>query len=305
MKKFLVPVSRSHYTFLSLRALGDAVICVSHLMKLPLELKKNLQFIVGAHAEELVTQLAPDFPVRFLGKKVNEPLPFYYLRSKNPAAVFKSYLYLRRELGRCKSKTTFVFDQITLREWMLTYPKPRIGIINSLNSNNKNRYVAYQEFLKSEFELSPVYLTPSGSGKTVLIFPHGRYSFRDIPVPILNKVVEIIQSLGLNPLVYTLKGSRDLVGTTLDYSPRDPSFKLLSMAISSCKAVISADSLPVHLSAHFNRPVYVLTPYKETLNWLPIQSLTKNYWSLYTERQAIGMKIHRFLRDAFDQVDAS
>jgi ADP-heptose:LPS heptosyltransferase len=108
-------------------------------------------------------------------------------------------------------------------------------------------------------------------------------------------ISKFCESYGFEPIIYELDNERSIEIKNINKIRMQPSFENSIKIIKNSCAVISCDSLPVHLSAYIGRPVFVMSPYAKTNYWLPENSFQNQYWNLFENIDELFNSLINFL----------
>lgn len=284
--------SASNSTFVSIRSYGDLVICVSSLCQLPLKFRKNISLIICSHLEELYLQLDSDLTVFNLNVGNKNVPALFDLKQQGILALLKSATLLRGQLFKifpgCDAR--LVYDRITWRERLIS----NRFHISSLSVESTNIYSAYNKFFEDNYDFVPDLYSYIYRGAGIGIFPGSRVHSKNIPISVINDIFFRYGHLGFDIRVFIFEGEE------LDASVKFPVIKIpknfssLMATLNSLAAVVSADSLPAHLSYYLNKPIFVLMP-RANLYWLPLSSFVYGYWALFHSFKFSNESFENFL----------
>ncbi len=120
-----------------------------------------------------------------------------------------------------------------------------------------------------------------------MIIPGARVQFKNIPISVISRALKILENREIDCSVITFVGEN--LDVPLDSNivvlPRD--FGSLISSIKSADLVLSADSLPAHLSFYLNIPVFVFTPIPAwTIKWLPLSAYRSKAFADFSDETA-------------------
>jgi ADP-heptose:LPS heptosyltransferase len=268
-----------HISLINLKAFGDFVIACSAIKRIKSCEELILPKIVaGEHVRSLASALQLDQSVHFIGDESWKDVPAAFdVRKRGAYAAFKSILQIRRLLKDSPAETHFIFDKLGCRERFIGH-----GFrLHELSESDGNIYIAYDNFLKSLDFSVDMDFPLGGSIKTVTIIPGARMIHRVIPAQVISAFVSELNRCNIKTEIVVLEGEKiDLpVNINLRTIPRD--FSVLIDVIRSSDLIISADSLPSHLSEFLRVPVFVSTPAPKPY-WLPKSSYINNGWATFS-----------------------
>ncbi len=280
----MAPYKSSNFkrvSFFCLKAFGDLTITLNAISLLDEKIQNDIRCIVGGHHNNLINALMPKCDITFIKLNVNEVPAFYDVRERGLFSAATSFIDAFAKVRKLDfSSDLLLFDKMGLREKLF-------GLLSNScsldHTSNNNIYTQYRATLTRMFDSVSEWPCKQGPGNRILIFPNARKTFRNLNVDIIKAVAESCLLAGFEPVVYVLNNERNinLKGILTIRAP--VSFANTIDAISNSRAVISCDSLPMHLSAYIGRPVFVITPYSITKNWLPQFTLENNYWTFFDD----------------------
>lgn len=285
-------MSNKQFALVSLKSFGDMTIAARAIRMLHNEDAMNITLWIGEHHAELYRALQPNIKTNILNLRYSGVPAFYDVKDMGMKKAFLSFLDIQNVLKANKNKAeVLIFDSITWREKLLN-----IGTeIQGLDNRQQNIYRKYRETFLQLFGRVKDEKVIKGSGKTILIMPHGRKSFRNIPSDLIDSMAKICLENGFDPVLYMINGEMPIVCNIPQVINAERSFLDLRNAIEQSCAVISADSLASHLTTYLSKPVFVASPYTKTLYWLPPHSLENQFWGLFSESKNLMHELNRFL----------
>lgn len=266
-----------HGTLVSLKAFGDFVIACSALRTL--KEKHGLRIIAGEHVRSLAKAIGVESNIDFIGDATCVDVPACFdIRKKGLWAAFVSLYKLRQSIGSHTWGGELIFDNLGWRERVVGFGKT----LKSLSADQGNIYLAYDHFFQlAGYELSASLAVKSKvANQNAIIIPGARVAGRVIPKEIIGLIFDLLKSKKIPVSVLILDGELFDIPTGIPVLRLPRSFDNLVTAIQQCGLVISADSLPSHLSEFFNVPVFVSTP-KPKPYWLPRSSYINNGWATF------------------------
>jgi len=268
-----------HVSLVNLKAFGDFVIACGAIKRINSGEELILpKIIAGEHVRSLASALQLDESVHFIGDENWKDVPAVFdVRKRGVYAAFKSIFEIRRLLKDLPVEEHLMFDKLGWRERFIGH-----GFrLHELSESDGNIYIAYDNFFKNLGFSVDVEFPYGGSIKTVTIIPGARMTHRVIPAKVISAYVCDLKRRNIKTEIVVLEGEKiDLpIDINLRIIPRD--FGVLIDAIRNSDLVISADSLPSHLSEFLRIPVFVSTPAPKPY-WLPKSSYTNNGWATFS-----------------------
>jgi len=284
---------KKRHAVVCLKSFGDMTIAAIALRMLFDEDAKEFKLWIGSHHVELFKALQPSCDTEVIQLKYPGVPAFYDIKDKGviPAifSLFDAYKSICTHSGNVD---LLIFDSLTLREKILASGRQAISL-----RNTNNIYKNYRETFIKMFGRVKEELVYPGIGKVILICPHGRKSFRNIPAELVDSMAEMCIAHGFDPVIYMLDGEAPISCKVPRIVEAKRSFFHLRQSIEESCAVISADSLSAHLTAYVARPVFIASPYLKTRFWLPPNTDKNQYWGLFSEHQKTLAALDRFLTD--------
>ncbi len=268
-------------SLVSLKAFGDFVIACNASRRVQLEIGINAPKIVaGEHVRSLASALRLDAIVQFIGDVSWTDVPAAFdVRKRGVYSALRSLGDIRHLLDEIPSSHVLVFDNLGLRERFLG----RGRLLKSLPAESGNIYIAYDRFFESlGYRVFDAGLKKTHSVRRAIIIPGARMGYRVIPSKVISDITFELEQRDIKTCVVVLKGeSINLpVGIHVKIIPR--SFDALIAAVQASELVISADSLPSHLSEFLDVPVFVSTPVPKPY-WLPRSAYLENGWATFED----------------------
>lgn len=290
----------SSLAIVNLKSFGDMTIAVRAIKMLHDEDASNLSLLLGSHHIDLYRALQPNIHVEFVDLKYHGVPAFYDLRDMGIMKGFYSFVDAYTSLNKHKvNHEVLLFDVVSWREKLLTIGTKSLG----LDTSEQNIYRNYRQTFLSIFGRVKDEVINKGIGKTILILPHGRKTFRSIPTSLVDIMSSLCIANGFEPVVYMLEGETPIACSIPRTINAKRSFIDLRNTIDQSCAVISADSLAAHLTTYLAKPVFVATPYLKTLYWLPPHTQENHYWGLFSETQNLTASLERFLQNLNERID--
>lgn len=261
--------SQKKQVIVTLKGYGDFVIAANFVNSIcNMDKTSKLELVAGNHVVSLAAALGNTEHISFIGGKKDLDVPAIYdIQKRGLVAGLKSILDISRRINQIPQSSVLVFDRLGWRERIIGAGYA----LSQIPNDSSNIYLAYTRFFKQLGYSLPVNLPGSNSiPSRAIIIPGARMKQRVIPDKTLSQIAKKISIMGIEAKILLLEG--EALETPMDISveviPRQ--FTSLIDAIKSTDLVISADSLPAHLSEFFNIPVFVFTPFPSwTRYWLP------------------------------------
>jgi len=269
-------------SLVNLKAFGDFVIACGAIKRINLggglELPK---IIVGEHVRSLASALQLDQSVHFIGDKNWKDVPAAFdVRKRGAYAAFKSIFEIRRLLKDSPAEAHLIFDKLGWRERLIGYGFQ----LHELSESDGNIYIAYDNFLKSlGFEVDVNFLCGASIDRAIII-PGARMSHRIIPAQVISAYVNELAQRNIQSEIVVLEGEAIDLPTNVNLRRIPREFSMLVEVISNSDLVISADSLPSHLSEFLHVPIFVSTPAPKPY-WLPKSSYKTSGWATFSDIQ--------------------
>jgi hypothetical protein len=206
------------------------------------------------------------------------PPSIWNVRRARLGAILRSAIALMRGIRRVlPAGDTLTLPTRDIRWKAICWPRR----IEFTREPGENIYFAYI----ARLGIDPnALLTPlSSRPASVLILPESRQIARNLSEETVQRIVAINREVGVRSLIVRVRPP----GSGPPLAENEVELWGLSSMIESVKmaeAVVSADSLPVHLAAYFMRPAFVFTPVPRA-SWpqLPASVLLPGAWSDTTD----------------------
>lgn len=266
-------------TVANLKAYGDFVIVCSALKRIDSRAGWVLPNIVaGEHVRDLASALNLDDIVHFIGDASWENVPAIFdIRKRGGLAALNSFFEIRRLLKKLPSYKSLVFDTLGWRErWLGS------GFhLHTLPEGCENIYIAYDNFFRNlGFDVDDNFFYKKNI-KHAIIIPGARLHHKVIPAHVTSAFAAELAVRNISVDVIVLEGESLDIPTHLNSIVIPREFAMLINQIKKSDLVISADSLPSHLSEYFQIPIFVSTsepnPY-----WLPRSSYETHGWATFS-----------------------
>jgi ADP-heptose:LPS heptosyltransferase len=231
---------------------------------------KNIVILTPSYNKEFCEKLKPLNKIEYFDIKTNEIPPLLFnLKSFKLIGIIKSWFELRRVVKFYSKKYTLVYNTNSLR-WRT------LNIFTDffyLRKIGQNIYEQYPLLLDIKIN----YNKNKSNSNLLYIFPDSRQKRRTIPIELLIQICSYLDGVNINYLVVT---NRDI--KEIKYKTKIDSLDELFNYIKSARAVISAESMPIHLSEYFNKENFLISPGMNT-EMFPISLIQKNHWCTYSD----------------------
>ena len=252
------------------KAFGDFLIILNVTRSLILkESNDAISIIAAPHIRQLAIALKiSDNRIIYLSDGLSSDVPAIFdIKRRGLFAAFQSLRNLRRQINFLSSDIELIFDNLGWREKLIAGDRNCFHLPTSAS----NIYMAYDYFFKSLGYESILDVTPSlVNVRRVVIIPGARMSFRVFPSLLIFSIYNELSVRGFDVEVVLLEGEAIEVPRNVKIKVIPKSFTALIDSINNSDLVISADSMPSHLSAFLDIPIFVFSPIPDwTKYWLP------------------------------------
>lgn len=268
-------------TIVTLKAFGDFVIACNASRRIQLEIGNNAPKIVaGEHVRSLASALGLDTTVRFIGDDSWTDVPAVFdVRKNGILLALKSLMDLRHQINELPASMELVFDNLGWRERF-------IGgglLLQSLPVESGNIYIAYDHFFESlGYRVLDAGSKTKHKVSRAIIIPGARMVHKIIPASLIADIVVQLEENDIETCVVVLEGESINLPLGINVKRLPRSFEALIAAIQASELVISADSLPSHLSEFLDVPVFVSSPAPNPY-WLPRSAYLENGWATFAD----------------------
>lgn len=272
-------------TIVTLKAFGDFVIACNASRRIQtVNGMYAPKVVAGEHVRSLASALGVDREIQFIGDDSWSDVPAAFdVRKHGALSALRSLQNLRHRLDALPSSMDFVFDHSGWRERFIGGER----FFQSLSLKSGNIYLAYDQLFESlGYGILKTCPEVKHAISRAIIIPGARIRHKQIPAPVLSELAAVLRQHCINTSVVVLEGeSIDLpAGIHVKKLPRN--FGELVAAVKDSDLVISADSLPSHLSEFLGVPVFVSTPSPKPY-WLPRSAYLKNGWATFADIQPL------------------
>jgi len=260
--------------FLCLKSYGDFVIQLYAIKNF--NGSKNVDgILITKHLKPLSDALSFGIKVLIVGDRKNYPAIFN-LKSSNLLKILSDYIYyIFIFSSKCYKNFLIILDSYTIRYSIVLFNN-NVQFLPS----SKNIYLAYADFLnckKVQFSTNKKCIRKKNTPTIVGIFVDSRVDIKRIRDSSLSLIVKLLSEYDTVVRVFFYAKSknqdyRPLMGCSYEWYS---SFEKLISNLTAVDIVISSDSVTAHLAELFEKPVYVILPYRNDY-WLPLSSYISN-----------------------------
>lgn len=261
--------------FCSALAFGDFVVDCNFMQYA----ESNDCLLAASYLEPLAEALEYQGRIRFFDMPSNDIPPTVFGARKGTLPGILRSAYLLRKGIKCsvRKNDTINVPVEDLRWRSICWPYA----MNAVRTKRQNMYNAYCE----RFGVDPTSLLTINLQKpsSILIFPDSRQTVKIIPNSTVALIIAANKSVDISTIVVKIRPpSQQAECETNEISIWG--LKALVELIKSADAIVSADSLPVHIATYFKRPIFVFTPIPQ-VSWplLPPSVLIPGFWSGFSE----------------------
>jgi|SaaInlStandDraft_4_1057021.scaffolds.fasta_scaffold18590_2 ADP-heptose:LPS heptosyltransferase len=233
--------------------------------------------LVAKHLREIIDAIGYSGDVAYLDIDFQQIPPALFnlknnFKSISVGPIFRDAIQLRKIFSDGQY-SKIVANSPSIRWKMLS-----LGVdVEYLPDSGRNIYERYERLAKAQ--VFPIISRSSTNEiKQVGIFPDSRQVHKNFPITTLLEIVDNVRLFGFEPFVVLTPGSSidaNLISKTCD-TRKVSSLTDLCSLIQMSSVVITADSLPAHVSEYYNVIPFVI--YRQVnYKYLPISSM-KNGW---------------------------
>lgn len=285
-----------HFTSVQFKALGDFVIAANCIARRKADPAIRVDLLLGEHLRILYDTLGMTIPFETLAHGENGVPALISLWEKGAVRGLRSAIGLKRALYRAKiaDDAVLLFDKLDKRERFLA-----AGFRHAVLPRADNIYLAYDAFLDGlGLELADSVSDGTTPGP-LRIYPGARLPERHVPIEVIRSMLAVAAARGVEAELMLLEGERpDLEASNLPYTRVTRDFGSLIASIRGAGKVVSADSMPAHLSEYLGRPVFVSWPEIKTY-WLP-RSAFAGGWSCLFGESGTSTRFTEFLDEPLE-----
>lgn len=290
------------YKIVTLKAYGDFVIACNAARVLQTSIQSEpISIIAGSHVQPLAEALEiPIDRVFYISDSVSSDVPAIFdARKRGLFSALKSLINVRCQINCLHPDSDLVFDSLGWRERLIGLGRK----IHGLPGFAKNIYIGYDHFFESIGYLPRSEDFPSAINiSRAIIIPGARMGFRIIPRSVILNIYKELKSHGIEVKVVLLEGEKIEVsqGLATEVVPRN--FSALVSSVKDSDFVVSADSLPAHLSSLLGIPAFVFTPIPAwTSYWLPKPTFLTNGMATFDDMEPFRYWLNKHLRPVFNK----
>jgi hypothetical protein len=235
----------------------------------------NDSLLAASYLEPLADALGFRSRIKFFNMPINDiPPSVFDVRKGGLSRIIRSAHLLREGLLSSVGKDDVLNVPVEDFRWkVICWPHS----VSAIRTKSENIYNAYCK----RFGIEPSSLMSIKTQKlsTILIFPDSRQVIRKVPNSTVSLVTSANNDFGISTIVVKIRPPE----LKVPCASNEISIWGLSALIELIKnadAIVSADSLPAHIAAYYNRPVFVITPVPKA-SWpqLPPSVLIPGFWS--------------------------
>ena len=280
-------------TIVTLKAFGDFVIASSALSRVQPMIGIDSPTVVACeHVRTLALALGLNKSIKFIGDECWTDVPAAYdIRKRGVFAALLSLNDLRNYVNSLPASMELVFDHLGWRERYIAGQR----FPQALLAASGNIYIAYDNFFQS-FGFNVLKCDPGVTHSIcqAFIIPGARMAHRIIPAHVISALTSELRQRNITSSVVVLEGESIDIPTGVQVMKLPRSFQALVNVVKGGDLIISADSLPSHLSEFLGVPIFVLTPYPKPY-WLPRSSFQTNGWATFANIQPFRTWISKYL----------
>ena len=256
-----------NYNIISALALGDFVIDYYFLIESKLDGIIFCPNYLKPLAEEMN---ALDHTNFFCDKNLNIPPAIFGIKKSNFGLILRDFLNLRESIKKIQGD--LIIPHKNLRWSAILFPKKFRSVCDG------NIYLSYRRFYDLE-QINRIKI--NNNSNIVHIFPESRQINKIIPSELCLQLSNLIEKTGLICKQVVTKNSTYKHNQKIDTINIDK-FKELIDIIDSSRFIVSADSLPVHLSYWKKRISFIVSP---CMNYkmFPDSVIEDNTWSSFND----------------------
>jgi ADP-heptose:LPS heptosyltransferase len=248
---------------LSALAFGDFIIDCNFLKHKP-----EIIILTPSYNKELCDLICPVNKVVFFNlKKTNIPPLLFNLKSFKIYGILTSWFELTKAINFFKKEYNIIFNSDSYKWKIINF----LGPFNYIRKKEENIYDSYELFIGQKKSTS----TRQNKVNAINIFPDSRQESKSIPNYTLLDICTILNKNKIKFIIYSNRISKDL-----DNLISINSLTELIEIIKDSEAVISADSLPIHLSEYYGVTNFVIAP-KINKQLFPNNILKNKNWATF------------------------
>ncbi|RTL55842.1 MAG: hypothetical protein EKK39_02185 [Sphingobacteriales bacterium] len=295
----LINQPNSKKTYLPIRAFGDFVISASIISK---GTYQRIPIILPNYLSELFYEL--NCTKYFYIERVIPMNEYHKLFQLYKIKSLSDIINLKHEIKIIKKcllkEDTYLLDfrskrlSVILPGYNFIYP----GIYRNIYIEKND---LFSDFSLNTFNSSYRISYLNKKIHSIYIFPGSRQGYKVIHPKLLKELVKFFSSLNLKVKVFIH------INENFDFSEaiKFKNFQELTVIISECEFMISADSLPVHLAYYFDKPHFVIFNTSPNTNWItPYMTLFDAFATYNGNINAILSSIKLYIKKYFNNEDS-
>lgn len=250
---------------LSALAFGDLLIDCYFLKHTP-----HVIIVTPFYNKEFCEMLKPVNKIEYfeLNSKAIPPLLFN-LKSYKLIGIIKSWFELRKIVKVYSKKYTIVYNTNSLR-WYSLNPLNKFYYLRNIG---KNIYEEYSNLVNSKETRIKI----KGDSNIVYIFPDSRQKRRTIPNNVLIQICKILEESNFSYFVVTNREDIELKNI-IKIKTLNELFNLIKLA----GLVVTAESMPIHLSEYFQKENFLISP-GTNIEMFPQSLILENKWCTFDD----------------------
>jgi ADP-heptose:LPS heptosyltransferase len=271
---------------LALRSFGDFVILINSLIHS--EDKNKYTIIASIHLKSLYDSLndfidLKEINILFIDLKIkNGLLNLFTIKYFFSIATFKQVRLLKNALKQLGPITKI--DLIVEKEERKLLLQFLLNIkLKCIVKRNYSVYEAFNFFFKSRNYL---YKSSLAKGDLVAIVPISRLEKKNLPVYLVNDLVEKTEASGLSAKIYSFKNRTHINATIYD------NFTSLINLIINANFIVCADSLQAHLSYLFKKPHFIFFSKNSNRDFLTPFASNFDYYASFDKSKFTFLDLH-------------
>jgi len=263
--------------FICLKSFGDLVI-VAHSINKYSKNKKNNQILISKHLLPITKILGSSLNIITIGNKYDYPAIFNLKNSRISKIIYDFIYYIYFLHRNLLLNDSVIIDNNNIRYDLILPLTKKILIPYS-----KNIYISYAKFFNFDIYNLNNKLINYNSKLNIAIFPDSRIDLKKLSLSLIEVIRKKISKFDINFYVYMYTDLKNKDKYKNNFNVINYfSFNELSDIIQDNDIVISSDSLPAHLAEFFEKPVFVISPFRNEY-WLPFSSFINRYWCTFNE----------------------
>ncbi len=284
-------MTKPTYVLVQVKSYGDLTIAVSALRRVPCHDRERFGLLISPHLSELVAVLAPVCRVETVPLAERVKPAFFDPHRRHLIDRLRSAVSLRRAIAEAAAGATLVMPHLAWKNRFVTGRRAAVALPVA-----DNIYAAYEAFIRGiSGELAQVASLPSQRLRRIGICPTSSSTFKNLPREVIGLVADACARSGHEPELLILEGETHERIDSIPTRIVTRSFAALHDALATYGAVISADSLPAHLSEFCGTPVFVCSPVSNQY-WLPPGAFRNRSWGIFDAGEELTNALRQFLQ---------